>query len=196
MPAVTPWARSRPTPRPSTAEITPTTDASRSTEPSTWARLAPRARRRASSLVRCATRIEKVFEITKVPTSRAMAPKIVSASLRNLKLFWPFTESWRMAAARVMACAGGGQAGRDPGHQLLLGHPVVGLDVDALHLVLQADEALGLRQRERRGDRPAGALRRAEGERADDSGLHRGLLRDDGDRVAEPGGGRPPRRRR
>ena len=46
---------------PSNDATSPIRAASRSTEPSTWRRLAPTARRRAISLVRWATRIEKVL---------------------------------------------------------------------------------------------------------------------------------------
>ena len=41
----------------------------------TWDFDAPSARNSASSLVRCATMIEKVFRIRKVPTTRATAAK-------------------------------------------------------------------------------------------------------------------------
>ena len=103
--ASTPRARSTPAPTPSTAATSPTTTASSSTEPSTWARLAPRARSSASSLVRWATRIEKVFEMTKIPTSSAMAPNTTSAISRNPRLVWLSSDSWRAASSPVTTSA-------------------------------------------------------------------------------------------
>jgi hypothetical protein len=102
-PAVTPMVRRSPPRRPSTEATAPTTVASSRTDASTWARLAPRARSRASSLVRCATRIENVLEITKMPTSRAMPPKIVSAMVRKERFVWLPLESWAAASSPVMA---------------------------------------------------------------------------------------------
>ena len=70
---------SAPTPMPSNSPmveaISPTATASSSTEPITWPRLAPMARNRASSRVRCATMIENVFRIRNVPTNRATPAK-------------------------------------------------------------------------------------------------------------------------
>ena len=72
--AVTPLASPTPARQAEARRPTrPTRIASSSTEPSTWPRLAPTARSRASSRVRWATRIEKVLEITNTPTSRAIA---------------------------------------------------------------------------------------------------------------------------
>ncbi len=51
----------------------PTTSASPSTDALTWRREAPSARSRASSRLRWATRIEKVFTIRNVPTTMATA---------------------------------------------------------------------------------------------------------------------------
>ena len=50
-----------PMPMPTAEEMNPTTAASASTEPNTWRRLAPTARSRASSRVRCPTMIENVL---------------------------------------------------------------------------------------------------------------------------------------
>jgi hypothetical protein len=103
--AITPLARSIPDPTPSTAAISPTTPASSRTDPRTWARLAPSARRRASSFVRWATRIEKVFEMTKMPTSRAMAPNTMSAISRNPRLVWLSSDSCLAASSPVTTSA-------------------------------------------------------------------------------------------
>ena len=54
-----PDATPMPAARPTTEAMSPTTTASSSTEPSTWRRLAPMARRSAMSRPRWATRIEK-----------------------------------------------------------------------------------------------------------------------------------------
>ena len=69
--ARSPRASSTPSSSPVTPPRVPTTAASPSTEPRTWRRVAPTARSRASSRVRCATSIEKVFKMMKVPTNRA-----------------------------------------------------------------------------------------------------------------------------
>ena len=53
---------------------TPTMADSTTTEFVIWRREAPSARKRANSLVRCATIIEKVFAMMKVPTSSAIRP--------------------------------------------------------------------------------------------------------------------------
>ena len=83
--AVTPLAKPTPAPSPRAAATTPTSVASSSTERSTCERLAPTARSRASSRVRCATRIEKVLEITKTPTSRAIAAEDGEDDLKELE---------------------------------------------------------------------------------------------------------------
>jgi hypothetical protein len=78
-PAPTPAAR------PSTAAIRPIATASVSTEPIIWRRLAPSARISASSRVRCATMIEKVFRIRNTPTNSATPAKPSSTFVRKLK---------------------------------------------------------------------------------------------------------------
>ncbi len=77
--APSPYAPSAPSPMPTakpTAEpITPISNASSRTERSTCPRLAPIARSSASSWVRCATMIENVLRMRKMPTSTATRPK-------------------------------------------------------------------------------------------------------------------------
>ena len=70
-----PWAIPRPSSSPRVAPTSPTTNASKSTARRTCGRLAPMARRSASSRERCATRIEKVLTMRKDPTTRAMPAK-------------------------------------------------------------------------------------------------------------------------
>ena len=53
----------------------PTTPASASTDRITWRRVAPRARSSASSRLRWATRMVKVFQMMKEPTNTAIAAK-------------------------------------------------------------------------------------------------------------------------
>ena len=73
------YASSAPTPTPApsprTEASTPITTASTSTEPIICRRLAPTARIRASSLVRCAMMIENVLRIRKTPTNSATPAK-------------------------------------------------------------------------------------------------------------------------
>ena len=59
--------------------------ASSSTEPSTWPRVAPMARSRASSRVRWATRMLKVFEMMNQPTNRAMTAKTSRIVVKKAK---------------------------------------------------------------------------------------------------------------
>ena len=61
----------------------PITNASITTEDSTCRRLAPIARRSASSRVRCATMIENVLKMMKAPTNSAMKAKTSSAVRKN-----------------------------------------------------------------------------------------------------------------
>ena len=71
--AFSPAARPKPRASPTVDPTSPTINASSSTDRVTCAFEAPSARNRASSRVRCATMIEKVFRIRKVPTTSATA---------------------------------------------------------------------------------------------------------------------------
>ena len=62
----------------------PITNASSSTERSTWLRIAPSVRSVASSRVRCAIVIDSVFAITKLPTNSATPP---NASRKSWMMF-------------------------------------------------------------------------------------------------------------
>ncbi len=70
-----PTASTNPTPMPMADPMSPTTAASASTDRATWRRLAPMARRSASSRLRWATRIEKVLTMRNAPTVRATPAK-------------------------------------------------------------------------------------------------------------------------
>ena len=78
IPAASPIADARP----------PTTTASISTERVTWPLLAPSARIRASSRVRCATRIENVLKMMKAPTNSATAAKTSRKVFRKPRPSW------------------------------------------------------------------------------------------------------------
>ena len=78
-----PSASRYPTNNPMVDPISPTANASISTERRTCRRDAPIARSRASSRLRCATRIENVLMIRKVPTTRATAAKTSRKMLMN-----------------------------------------------------------------------------------------------------------------
>ncbi len=108
--AVTAFANPMPASMPRAAAIKPTSTASNITEPSTWARPAPTARSRASSRVRCATRMEKVLEMTKMPTSRAMAPKMVSACWKKANPLCTSEEICAAASSPVSTWASAGTA--------------------------------------------------------------------------------------
>ncbi len=64
-----------PAPSPTTEATTPITSASSTTDTIIWRRLAPMARISASSLVRCATMMEKVLKMMNAPTNRAIPAK-------------------------------------------------------------------------------------------------------------------------
>ncbi len=78
-----PAATPAPATIPTTAAMSPTTPASPRVDTSTCLRLAPRARRRASSRVRWATRMEKVFRMMKEPTKREIRAKINRKVVKN-----------------------------------------------------------------------------------------------------------------
>ena len=82
-------ASSAPTPMPAPSPITdassPITTASTSTDPIIWRRLAPIARISASSRVRCATMIENVLRIRKMPTNSATPAKPSRMLLKKLE---------------------------------------------------------------------------------------------------------------
>ncbi len=72
-----------PAPIPMVDATTPMASASVSTDPIIWFRLPPSARSNASSFVRCATMIENVFRIRKMPTNSATPAKPRKMSLTN-----------------------------------------------------------------------------------------------------------------
>ena len=81
--AFRPMATATPAASPISDAMMPTTTASSSTEPSTCRLLAPSARIRPFSLVRCATVMENVLKIMKAPTSSATTAKISRKVLKN-----------------------------------------------------------------------------------------------------------------
>ena len=81
--ARSPAATAMPRANPAAELTTPTTSASSRTERVTCPRLAPRARIRASSLVRWATSIENVLKIRKAPTNSEMPAKTSRAVEKN-----------------------------------------------------------------------------------------------------------------
>ena len=90
-----PMARRMPRPRPIALPTEPTTKASKSTDLVTCRRDAPRARKSASSRLRCATSIEKVFTIRKEPTTREIAAKTSRKTVRNeIALSRSLAASW------------------------------------------------------------------------------------------------------
>ena len=78
-------ASSSPRNSPTIEASVPITNASTSTERSTWRRVAPSVRSVASSRVRCAIVIDSVFAITKLPTNSAMPPNASRKSWKMLR---------------------------------------------------------------------------------------------------------------
>ena len=83
-----PAAMAIPAASPMAEAMTPTATASAITEPSTWRLLAPSARSRPFSRVRCATVIENVLKIMNAPTSSAMTAKIIMNVLKKPMACW------------------------------------------------------------------------------------------------------------
>ncbi len=81
--ATSPSAASTPRPRPTSDATSPRMPASTNTERNTWRRLAPTIRRRASSRVRCPTRIEKVLKMVNPPTNSEMKANTNNAVEKN-----------------------------------------------------------------------------------------------------------------
>jgi hypothetical protein len=89
-----------PTAKPRIDAINPVTAASTSTEVITWARVAPSARSKASSRVRCATRMLKVLMMRKLPTNSAMNAKTSSGVPMNVLM----VDSVLCSAAAAACC--------------------------------------------------------------------------------------------
>ena len=133
------YASSAPTPmpaaRPSTEAISPTAIASSTTEPMICRPLAPMARISASSRVRCATMIENVLRIRKMPTSSATAAKPSRILLKKDR------PSFRLADASAATCSPvftSYSVAERAGHvvaQRLVGHPAGGPHGDAAERV-------------------------------------------------------------
>ena len=94
--AFSPLASASPKNSPITDANTPIRNASSNTEVSTCRRVAPSVRNVASSRVRCATVIDSVLAITKLPTNSAMPP---NASRNDRKMFRNELVSWVCCAA-------------------------------------------------------------------------------------------------
>ena len=109
--ALSPRASPKPTNRPTIEAKTPITNASSRTEARTWRRVAPSVRSVASSRVRCATVIDSVLAITKLPTNRATPPKASRKSWKMLrKPLVSLVACWACACP-VRTCALGGSSG-------------------------------------------------------------------------------------
>ena len=89
-----------PTTKPRIDATNPVTAASTSTDVITWARVAPSARRSASSRVRCATRMLKVLMMRKLPTNNEMKAKTRSGVPMNVLM----VDSVLCSAAAAACC--------------------------------------------------------------------------------------------
>jgi hypothetical protein len=108
--ALSPSATPMPASSPTADAISPTTTDSPSTDRVIWRRLAPSARISASSLVRCAIRIENVLKMMNAPTNSATP---ANTSRNVLKKLSPFLMSLACSSANawpVMASAPLGSA--------------------------------------------------------------------------------------
>ena len=104
-----PSARTKPSPRPTVDPMNPMTSASKSTERLTCRRLAPRARNRASSRLRWATRIEKVLMIRKAPTTSETPAKTSRNVLMNDSALLMSLAAWSAALSPVSASTPAGR---------------------------------------------------------------------------------------
>ena len=86
----------------------PTTNASNSTDRLTWRRDAPSARSRASSRLRCATRIENVLMIRNEPTTSAMPANTSRKIVMNRIASSSWLAATSAALSPVMARASAG----------------------------------------------------------------------------------------
>ena len=111
-----------PAPSPMVEASTPMTSASVSTEPIIWRRLPPIARSSASSFVRCATMIENVFRIRKMPTNSATPAKPRRMSLTNDSAVAKLVGLARAASCLpVLTDVAAAERGGDPVAQLRVG---------------------------------------------------------------------------
>ena len=95
--AFRPAAKPIPANTPSTAPSSPMISASRIIPRRIWLRVAPSVRSRPSSRIRCATVIENVLKIRKLPTSSATPPNTSRITRKNLS--WSLMScDWRAAA--------------------------------------------------------------------------------------------------
>ncbi len=104
-----PFARARPTTRPTSEASTPVTSASTSTDPSTCRRDAPSVRSVANSRVRCAIVIESEFAITNAPTNSATPPNARRNFCRNERKSVTSDASLVACAAPVLTWVVGGR---------------------------------------------------------------------------------------
>src|SRR4051812_30370080 len=100
--ALSPNARTTPSPMPRTEPISPTANDSSSTEVRTWRRLAPSARKSASSRVRCDTTMLNMLKMMNAPTNSATNPKIRKNVRRNPRPWDTCACCWLAADAAVI----------------------------------------------------------------------------------------------
>ena len=199
-----PLATPTPATRPSADATTPTTAASIATLRRTCLVLAPIARSRASSLVRCATRIAKVLLMMKAPTSRATAaktrmkmPKKSTSSF--FRLLFSFSSAVPVTTSRSPPSARADAAG-----ELGLADAGRGVHRDAVDRAVPAEQPLGRVEREQHGAVAGPVVGVAEARHADHGhvgrsghGQHRRpVARREVGLVGRASGRRRPRRRR
>src|SRR6266704_4570264 len=180
-----PSAITTPNPRPIAEATSPTRPDSSSTEPSTWRRLAPRQRSRASSRVRCATMIEKVLKIRKAPTNSATPANASSAVEKKPRPSWISLAERCAWSAPVMLSYLPGTAPATRSRSCSGVTPGLGDHVDLVELALAAQDLLGGLQVEDGQGRAGQVVRLAE---AHDPGHRVGprrALRQDLDLVAD-----------
>ena len=103
-------ARPIPATTPRMEATSPVTKASETTETITWRRLAPMARKSASSFVRCATMMENVLKMMKAPTNSAMNANASNAVRKNPSPSWSAFDCSSDTVALVTASTPFGRA--------------------------------------------------------------------------------------
>ena len=178
--ACRPRAITTPAASPITEANTPTSAASVRTDARTWPRLAPSARRSASSRVRWAVMIENVLKMMNAPTNSAMNAKTRRAVLKNPSPSLSASVFSSATALAVTASTPSGSTCSIRRDAILRDH------VDRIEDAHLAEGLLRGRQVEHREGRPGEVVGLAESDDRADRELLRRPLEEDLDRLPDP----------
>ena len=149
-----------PTKKPRIDATKPVTAASVSTDVITWARVAPSARNKANSRVRCATRMLKVLMMRKLPTNSEMKAKTSSGVPMNVLMVELGALLRRRRRLLTGLCHGiAGQCSGETLAQHHVGDAALRAHQDAVVLVLPFEDAVGGGFREQRDGRTGQVVR-------------------------------------